>query len=167
MIDFSLLVGGEAGFGIMTTGALFSRMATRLGYHIFEYVEYPSLIRGGHNAYVVHVAESETHCLKSTIDFLVCLNKDTFTIHQSKLTPSSYIIYDSEEFEVEGEYKKISIPFKKTLKELKGQTVMKNTIALGAILAVLGSDLEVLNNLLEKQFGKKGQEIIAFNKQFA
>jgi len=44
---------------------------------------------------------------------------------------------------------------------------MKNTIALGAILAVLGSDLEVLNNLLEKQFGKKGQEIIAFNKQFA
>ena len=167
MIDFSLLVGGEAGFGIMTTGALFSRIATRLGYHIFDYVEYPSLIRGGHNAYVVHVAESETHCLKSTIDFLVCLNKDTFTIHQGKLTPSSYIIYDSEEFEVEGEYKKISIPFKKTLQELKGQTVMKNTIALGAILAVLGSDLEVLNNLLEKQFGKKGQEIIAFNKQFA
>jgi len=167
MIDFSVLVGGEAGFGIMTTGALFSRIATRLGYHIFDYVEYPSLIRGGHNAYIVHVAEEETHCLKSTIDFLVCLNKDTFNVHKHQLTPSSYVVYDSEEFEVEGEYKKISVPFKKTLAELKGQTVMKNTIGLGALLALLGADLTVFNTLLEKQFGKKGVEVVLFNKQFA
>lgn len=167
MIDFSVLVGGEAGFGIMTTGALFSRIATRLGYHIFDYVEYPSLIRGGHNAYVVHVSEEETHCLKSTIDFLVCLNKDTFTIHKNQLTLTSYVVYDSEEFEIEGEYKKISAPFKKTLAELKGQTVMKNIIALGALLALLGTDLTILNDLLKKQFGRKGEEVVSFNKQFA
>ncbi len=167
MVDFSVLVGGEAGFGIMTTGALFSRIATRLGYHIFDYVEYPSLIRGGHNAYIVHVTEHETRCLKSTIDFLVCLNKDTFTIHKDKLTSSSYIVYDAEEFEVDGDYKKISVPFKKILEELKGQVVMKNTISLGAALALLGSDLTVLNALLEKQFGKKGQDVVSFNKQFA
>lgn len=167
MVDFSLLVGGEAGFGIMTTGALFSRIATRLGYHIFDYVEYPSLIRGGHNAYIVHVSEEETHCLKSTIDFLVCLNKDTLTIHKDKLTSSSYVIYDSDEFEVERDYKKMSVPFKKILQELKGQAVMKNTIALGAVLALLDTDLTILDVLLEKQFGKKGKEIISFNKQFA
>lgn len=167
MTDFSLVVGGEAGFGIMTTGALFSRIVTRLGYHIFDYVEYPSLVRGGHNAYIVHVTDTETRCLKSTIDFLVCLNKDTFTIHGNKLTPSSYVIYDSQEFEVEGDYKKISVPFGKILEELKGQLVMKNTIALGVALAVLGSDLAVLNDLLEKQFGKKGKEVVDFNRQFA
>lgn len=167
MIDFSVLVGGEAGFGIMTTGALFSRIATRSGYHIFDYVEYPSLIRGGHNAYIVHVSDTETHCLKSSIDFLVCLNKDTFTLHKHQLTPSSYIVYDSDEFEPEGEYKKISVPFKKILTELKGQVVMKNIIALGSLLALIGTDLEILNLLLEKQFGKKGIEVISFNKQFA
>jgi len=167
MIDFSVLVGGEAGFGIMTTGALFSRIATRSGYHIFDYIEYPSLIRGGHNAYIVHVSEEETHCLKSTIDFLVCLNKDTFTIHKHQLTPSSYILYDSEEFEPEGEYKKISVPFKKILAELKGQAVMKNIVALGSLLALLGTDLNILNALLVKQFGRKGEEVISFNKQFA
>ena len=167
MIDFSLIVGGEAGFGIMTTGALFSRIVKRLGYHIFDYVEYPSLIRGGHNAYIVHVTDTETRCLKSTVDFLVCLNKDTFTIHKDKLTSSSYVVYDSEEFGIDGDNKKVSVPFKKILEELKGQAVMKNTIALGAILALLGSDLTILNALLEKQFGKKGQEVISFNKQFA
>ncbi len=167
MIDFSLLVGGEAGFGIMTTGAFFSRIATRLGFHIFDYVEYPSLIRGGHNAYIVHVSEEEIRCLKSTIDFLVCLNKDTFTIHKHKLTSKSYVMYDPEEFAIEGDYVKIPVPFKKVLTELKGQTIMKNMIALGAILAILGTDLTTLNTLLEKQFGKKGEEVVFFNQQFA
>lgn len=167
MVDFSVLVGGEAGFGIMTTGALFSRIVTRLGYHIFDYVEYPSLVRGGHNGYVVHVSEEETHCLKSTIDFLICLNKDTFIIHKHKLTSSSCVVYDSEEFEPDGEYKKISVPFKKTLAELKGQAVMKNIVALGSLLALLGTDLNILNELLVKQFGRKGKEVVSFNKQFA
>jgi len=50
-MTFSWKIGGEAGFGIMTTGLLFSKIASRLGYYILDYVEYPSLIRGGHNAY--------------------------------------------------------------------------------------------------------------------
>lgn len=167
MIDFSLLVGGEAGMGLMTTGALFSRIATRLGYNIFDYVEYPSLIRGGHNAYIVHVSEEDTHCLKSSIDFLVCLNKDTFTRHKHQLSPTSYILYDPKDFEPEGEYKKIAVPLTQIVAELKGESVMKNTTAIGAVLALLGSDLTILNVLLEKQFGKKGEEVVSFNKQFA
>src|SRR3990167_2768937 len=74
MIDFTWMIGGEAGFGIMTTGVVFSKIATRSGYNIFDYVEYPSLIRGGHNAYEVHVSEAEVSHLKSQIEVLVCLN---------------------------------------------------------------------------------------------
>ena len=44
-MNFTWLIGGEAGFGIMTTGVVFSKIATRSGYHIFDYIEYPSLIR--------------------------------------------------------------------------------------------------------------------------
>ncbi len=167
MVDFSLIIGGEAGFGIMTTGAIFSRIASRLGYHIFDYVEYPSLIRGGHNAYMVHVNEEETGTLLPTVDILVCLNEETYNKHKNKLNAESLVIYDSEEFAITDNNKKIAVPFKKIIGELKGQTVMKNTIALGAILAVLGSDLTILNKILEKQFAKKGEEVINFNKKFA
>ena len=52
-------IGGEAGFGIMSTGLMFSKIAVRHGYHIFDYVEYPSLIRGGHNVYEVRVGDTE------------------------------------------------------------------------------------------------------------
>ncbi|MDO8609473.1 MAG: 2-oxoacid:acceptor oxidoreductase subunit alpha [bacterium] len=167
MTDFSLLIGGEAGFGIMTTGAIFSRIATRLGYHIFDYVIYPSLIRGGHNAYEVHVTEDKNQFLKATYDYIICLNKETFEKHKQELTNESYVIYDPDEFIVEGNFKQIQVPFKQILKKLDGQVIMKNTISLGAILALLGSDMNVLKAILEKQFEKKGESIIQFNQKFA
>ncbi len=55
MIDFTWKIGGEAGFGIATSGLVFSKIAARGGYHTFDYLEYPSLIRGGHNAFECRV----------------------------------------------------------------------------------------------------------------
>lgn len=167
MVDFSIIIGGEAGFGIMTTGAIFSRIATRTGYHVFDYVQYPSLIRGGHNAYLAHVSEAEATDLLPTTDILVCLNKETFTLHKDSLKPTSFVIFDETEFTPEGNYQKINVPFRKILQDLKGDSVMKNTITLGAVLAILGTDLTILNDILEKQFAKKGTEIVDFNKNFA
>ena len=160
------LIGGEAGFGIMTTGVVFSKIATRSGYHIFDYIEYPSLIRGGHNAYEVHVSGDDVSHLSPTIDVLVCLNKETYEKHKSRLTPSSLVVFDKEEFEIKEDIKKIIIPFKKILTALKGQPVMKNTIALGASIGLLGGDIDELIKIISEQFAKKGEEVINFNKQF-
>ena len=166
MIDFSWLIGGEAGFGIMTTGVVFSKIATRSGYNIFDYVEYPSLIRGGHNAYEVHVSDNEVSHLNPTIDILVCLNKETYEKHKHRLTSSSLVIFDQDEFEVKEDIKKIIIPFKKILSDLKGLPVMKNTIALGVSIGLLGGDINELLKIVEEQFAKKGETVINFNRQF-
>jgi len=166
MTDFTWLIGGEAGFGIMTTGVVFSKIATRSGYHIFDYVEYPSLIRGGHNAYEVHISEAPVSYLSPTIDILVCLNKETYEKHKNRLTSSSLVVLDQDEFEIGEDIKKIIIPFKKILVSLKGQPIMKNTIALGASIGILGGDINELIKLISEQFVKKGEEVINFNKQF-
>jgi 2-oxoglutarate ferredoxin oxidoreductase subunit alpha len=160
-------IGGEAGFGILTTGTFFSKIANRLGYFIFDYIQYPSLIRGGHNAYHVGFSDEPVYGLKQSIDMLVCLNKDTYIFNRDKLGPNSLIVYDNDEFEIQDPVTKIPIPFKKTLSDLKGQVVMKNTIALGASLALLGADITVLYELLVSQFGKKGDAVVDVNKQFA
>ena len=167
MSKFLWKIGGEAGFGIMTSGLAFSKIATRLGYHIFDYLEYPSLIRGGHNSIEIMVSEKEVFALQNTIDVLVCLNKDTFKFHSDRLTRESVVIYDPEDFEFDGNYRRVAVPFLKILKEEKGEGVMKNTISLGASLAVLGGDLSVLFGMLEEQFSRKGAEIVEFNKRFA
>lgn len=166
MIDFTWKIGGEAGFGIMTTGVVFSKIATRSGYHIFDYVEYPSLIRGGHNAYEVHVSDEEVSHLSPTIDILVCLNKETFEKHKYRLTSSSLVVFDQDEFKIEDDFKKVNVPFKKILSDLKGQAVMKNTIALGASIGLLGGDIDELIKIISEQFAKKGETVINFNRQF-
>src|SRR4030042_6299400 len=92
-------IGGEAGFGIMTTGVVFSKIASRLGYHIFDYVQYPSLIRGGHNTYDVIFSDEKQSGLKWEIDCLVCLNKDTYEHHKHRLVKDTIVIYDPNDID--------------------------------------------------------------------
>jgi len=166
-MNFLWKIGGEAGFGIVTTGSLFSKIAAKSGYYIFDFIQYPSLIRGGHNSFEALVSDEEVSNIKETIDFLVCLNKETLDLHKKRLTSSTYVIYDKNEFQVEGDYIKIMVPFSEILKRLNGQSIMKNTIALGASLAILGGELEILNKMLEKQFSDKPKETIQYNQKFA
>ncbi|OGK62294.1 hypothetical protein A2334_02295 [Candidatus Roizmanbacteria bacterium RIFOXYB2_FULL_38_10] len=167
MEQFLWKIGGEAGFGILTTGTMFSKIVSRLGYYIFDYIQYPSLIRGGHNTYDVGFSDAPVHDLKANIDMLVCLNKETFDNHKERLRSDSFVIYDSKEFIPDGPYINIEVPFNEILTKLKGQVIMKNTIALGASLALLGADLAILNDLLKSQFKKKGEDVVRFNQQFA
>jgi len=166
-MQYTWKIGGEAGFGIMTTGLLFSKIATRRGYNIFDFVEYPSLIRGGHNAYEVTISDDTVSSLKKEIDVLVCLNKETFDTHKNRCAPKAKIIFDPEVFTPEGDIILIPVPFTAILKELQGQVIMKNIIALGSSLAIMGADLIEMNSILATQFGRKGETTISLNQQFA
>jgi 2-oxoglutarate ferredoxin oxidoreductase subunit alpha len=166
-MQYTWKIGGEAGFGIMTTGLLFAKIAARRGYFTFDFVEYPSLIRGGHNAYDVTIGDEEITVLKSSIDLLICLNKETFDLHKTALTSDAVVIYDKDMFQLPENVKGVHVPFTSILKEMNGLVIMKNMIALGASLALMGSDLQELHDILQMQFGKKGADIVALNQQFA
>src|SRR3989344_5948873 len=94
--SFVWTVAGAAGEGIMTTGLLFSKTCSRHGLYIFDYSEYPSLIRGGHNTYQVHFGMKPVFCQKSKIDVLVALDKKSLELHKDELTADSIILYDKE-----------------------------------------------------------------------
>lgn len=160
-------IGGEAGYGIMTTGIVLSKIASRLGYHVFDSVEYPSLIRGGHNTYDVFISDEEVHSLKYKIDYLICLNKDTFELHKDRLTSSTLVVYDPNGFDPGEGFQKVPIPFSEILKNHEGKIVMENMIALGASLALMGGDLTILNEIITEQFSKKGEAVVEINHKFA
>ncbi len=166
-MKYTWKIGGEAGFGILTTGSLFSKIASRRGSYIFDFIEYPSLIRGGHNTYDVTISDTPVHSLKEGVDVLICLNKETYVLHKSKLSSTSRVVYDPDEFTPEEGVIRVAVPFTKILAELKGQVIMKNTIALGASLAIFGADLTELLSIFETQFKKKGAEVISMNQEFA
>lgn len=46
MRQASVLVGGETGYGVSDAGVMICRLFSRLGYRIYMYHDYPSLVRG-------------------------------------------------------------------------------------------------------------------------
>lgn len=163
---YQVLIGGEAGYGIITTGLLVSKLAAKAGKHAFDYVEYPSLVRGGHNAYSVAICDDNVRALKSTIDLLVCFNQDTFELHKHQLAENAVVMYDPDEFKLDASYKKVEVPFRNILKEGNGSFMMKNTVLLGSLLALLDGNIDWLYDNISKQFEKKGPKVVEFNKFF-
>ncbi len=81
MDDFSILIGGKAGFGIDKSGTIIGRLLGRLGYRIYIYRDYPSLIRGGHTFSIIRASKERIASHRDKIDLIIALNKDTIDFH--------------------------------------------------------------------------------------
>lgn len=172
--SFTFKIGGEAGFGILTTGLLFSKTCTRSGFHIFDYAEYPSLIRGGHNVTETHFSKDSLYAQEKGVDLLAALNKQTVDLHKHELKDGAGVMYDPDQFQVTAEDfagKNVSlfpVPLKKIVAELKGLKIMENNVALGAAVALFGMPVQNLQDVIADIFGgKKGVEIAEINKKSA
>ncbi len=167
MSQFLWKIGGEAGFGITTIGLSFSQLASRSGYYVFDYNEYPSLIRGGHNTYEVNVSNDPIFASKNIVDLLICLNKETYVLHKHRLGPESLVVYDAQDFEITEDIRKINVPFKHIKNTHEVMQIMINTVAIGASLGLMGGDINIFSQIIEQEFMRKGQEVVDFNIKFA
>lgn len=168
--SFNIKIGGQAGEGIKVSGLILARSLTRLGYSLFGYSEYPSLIRGGHNSYQIHAGINEVFSQINKVDILIALNQETISLHQHELTKNSLIIYDPGEFKLPpgkltGKY--LDIELLKITQEAGGKPIMANMVALGAVLALLDLPTTNLNQVIEKEFGRKSKEIVSLNQKMA
>jgi len=161
----SLMVGGEAGAGITRSGFLFAKSCLRGGLYVFGVNDYQSLIRGGHNFYTVNVNAEMVYSQADTTDLLIALNKETILFHKDELVSGAGIVYDGDQINITPEelgrndLKLYPVPLAKIVKELKGPKIMENTVALGAAIALLDYDQELLNSVLHDTFGSKIAEL--------
>lgn len=157
----------------MSTGLMFSKIAVRHGYHIFDYVEYPSLIRGGHNVYEVRVSDNPVYSQEKKADFLFALNRETVDLHKQELKDGAIVVIDREKFEVNpADFQTQNVilydlPLGKLTLSVGADKVMENNVALGATIAVLKMDLAVLIAIISEIFAKKGEEVINKNSKAA
>lgn len=166
------MVGGEAGFGIMASGLLLIRTFSRGGLKAITINDYPSLIRGGHNVILVRVANHEIFATDNHVDILIALNRETIDFHKDELVEGAAVVFDHESFGVtEPEFSKktnlFPIPLMKLSKEAGGDVLMRNTVALGAVLALTEYGVDLLEGVIRDQFGHKGEEVVQKNMQLA
>lgn len=159
--DFSLLIGGEAGAGIARSGFLFAKACMRGGLNVFGTNDYQSLIRGGHNFYVVRVSEHEIYSHLDQIQLLIALNTQTVMLHKDELASNGGVIYDQDEANLNHEIlgrtdlKLCPIPLRKiVIDELKEphNLIMRNTVALGAVFALMNFDITLLEEVMKDTF---------------
>ncbi len=170
--SISFKIAGEAGAGVMTTGQSLATLVSNLGYSVFGYAEYPSLIRGGHNTYQVTFSKETVRSPKDTIDVLVALNLNGIKLHLNELTAKSTVIYDStmfseDELDLPTRIKRIDLPMRKIATDNNADSLLANNAALGAAVAALGLPFVELENVISRSFASKGTNIIVQNVKVA
>jgi len=167
--EVSVLIGGEAGAGISAAGVSLGKIFMRGGLHVFGTVDYPSLIRGGHNFYMIRASQNPVFSQWDTHNLIIALDANSIQRHWKVLKPDGGIIYDSDEIppdspalpkEVENLF---PVPLETIVKDVEGRTVVRNTVALGAALGLLGSNIEILAEILQEFFAEKGDKVVAMN----
>lgn len=151
MDNFSLLIGGKAGFGIDTSGLIIAQILNQLGLRLYVYRDYPSIIRGGHTFAIIRASGEKIASHQKTIDFLLALNQDTVDFHQDKLKEKNTVIYDSDTVKSQG----LGVPLGAIIKEENAPEIMRNTAMIGAFVKAVGINWEVLERSFRKHIPRE------------
>ena len=157
-MDLNIRIAGEAGQGIKTTGHLLVDAFASMGLWVFSTQSYMSRIRGGLNWQDVRIADYPITSSREDADILVALTEDALNTLSVEVTEGGVVLYDGEEAEGDA----VPIPFTGAAKEA-GNAIMANSVAGGAVFAVLGYDTDVLDDYLRHVFEDKGQEVVNAN----
>ncbi|HAF10061.1 MAG TPA: hypothetical protein DCK98_08290 [Chloroflexi bacterium] len=190
----SWMIGGPQGSGINASAEVFAKACSRAGLRVFANIEYHSNIMGKHSFYRVRVDEDPIHSYRDKADILVALDHETLAGdgdhrrwpthygHIDDLSEGAGVIYDSAiDFDPSSsgrpDLKFFAVPFmdiiKAALEEIgKGDQarryeVMKNTVGLGASLALCDYPIDLVADVILGQFKGKRSEVGNLNVRAA
>lgn len=154
-MEVNILVGGAAGQGMDTVMNLLGKALVREGYGLIYTKDYMSRVRGGHNFSRLRISAATPWTIVESFEILVALNEETYQLHQDKLTPSGKIIYDPDLFDLpDDESRGLPVKLEELAKEAGGK-VMANTVAVGALLVLIGMEGKAVEKLLIDSFANK------------
>lgn len=165
--DMSILIGGDAGQGVESSGAGFCLNFARGGLHVFGMQDYRSQIRGGHNFYQIRLSERPLYSHSRRVHLVLALTKETIELHLDEIAEGGAVIFP-ERFEVDPEPLKkrgvqvFALPLMRIAEE-HGNRIMTNTAALGAAAGVTGWSLEYMESVIRDNFARKGSEAVESN----
>ena len=167
LVDFAVGIGGAAGQGIATPGNILARIFARRGLNLNAYNAYQSLIRGGHTFLTIRASDGPVRTMGDSLDVMVSLNQDTMDRHLSVMPAGSSVIYDEAKITPEDTPEGVQLcplPIKELI---VGNKLAANTVAVAMVLNMLGIEFDDLEDALERIFARKGEEVVASNREIA
>ena len=157
-MDINVVIAGAAGEGVQTIGDILAHTISAQGYAVFTWQEYESRIRGGQNSFSIRIAEKPQNAPRIPADVLLALNEGAVKKYEPLLKEGGTLLAQSQFRE-----QMIAVPFVEIAKDELGDKLYANTIAVGALVGVLGIDLDTLKQVLAGKFEAKGTEVVDAN----
>jgi 2-oxoglutarate ferredoxin oxidoreductase subunit alpha len=154
----NIVIGGEAGQGLVTIGQLLSKSLVRSGYHLAVTQSYQSRIRGGHNTFAIRVSRAEVEAPQDAIDLLIALNEETVNLHLAELSAGGLVVADAGVKPSLDRW--LAVPYAEL-----GSGRALNIIALGVAGALLGLDPGLVEGAVDAFFGHKHPDAAAENQK--
>ena len=162
---------GANGDGVESSGAMLAKVAARTGLQVFGHRGYQSIIRGGHVWYQVRISDEKPWSHGEGMDILVALNQGSIAYQKSRLRDGATIIYDPSKVNLDSidlkKYKALPIPLLDIALKTGGDAIMRNVVAIGAVLGLVGIDIRAMDGVLNGMFSRKGQQAVDGNAKSA
>lgn len=94
----NILIGGKAGQGANELALLVGEILAEKGYWIFNYRDYGSFIRGGHNFNILCVSDKKIESFDWQVDIILALDDKTLEMHKKNLRKNGKIMKLKEDF---------------------------------------------------------------------
>lgn len=176
--DVVIRLVGESGAGTVTLGDVMVEMFTQMGLDIYTFQTFPAEIKGGTVMYQLRAKSGVTLSPGDTVDILVALNDEGFSLFGDGLSDRAILLYNADEFTPppgEGRID-IALPISELARQekeairhdLEGEILKRlpapvNTVGLGALMELVGAPLEPAETYLRKVFGRKGDAVVRMN----
>ena len=158
---------GEGGQGQVTAAEGLALAAARVGYHVQTFATYPSQIMGGPTWAQARISPDELLSSGDDLDVLVALNRYAYDYNLDDLREGGVVIYNSEEFELDGIGNSLGLEVDKMARET-GNPRAANMIMIGAVGQLASMPQEYFTEFIRDRFTRgraNDQEIIDANIQ--
>jgi 2-oxoglutarate ferredoxin oxidoreductase subunit alpha len=173
---FSWTIGGPQGTGVDSSANLLLRSCAVAGLYCYGKREYHSTIKTGHSYTQVRVSGTPISSHVDPVHLLTTYEKTAANIHADEVIPGGAIIFDpavisADELNCKEGVLKVAVPYDEILDKLAeemGQPaskvkIMKNTLAVGATLAMVNFDMAYIEKALSGLFKGRKAKLVPDN----
>lgn len=165
-VELGWKVGGKQGEGIDSTGDIYAIALHRMGYYVFSYRHFMSLIKGGHTNYKIRASNRLVRHHGDEVDVLVAFDQTTIDYNWAEMADGGIVVYDASAFQATKPSNRnvhlCGVPLTDIAKEAGGP-IMKNMVAIGVSAAINGFNPDEFAPVVQDKFGRKGQAVVDNN----
>ncbi|MPZ13372.1 MAG: 2-oxoacid:acceptor oxidoreductase subunit alpha [Chloroflexi bacterium] len=167
--NLTFKMGGEAGQGVESSGAGFSKALARAGLHVYGLQDYMSRIRGGHNFFQIRASDRNVQATESAVHLLLPLDTLTVEEHLQEVVPGGAVIMDTplkidDARLLDRGVSPVRVPLTEIAQREGGNKLMMNTASVAVAAGMTDMPFEFIEQIIRENFGgRKGQMIADAN----